>query len=203
MAAVDRTRSPLPKTRRGQERRRLILDSAMQVFAVQGSTRVSLTSLAAMLGMTQQGLMHYFPTKAELVISVLERRDEIDEQHRRSLAESGLTFPELLVQRMRHHDAHREQAALHAVLMAECVAPEHPAHAWFAERNKRARTGLTAAIAAAQSRGEMLPDLDPEPVAARILALFDGLALQRALGDPGVRSAAVFEHYMRTLTPPA
>jgi len=47
----------------------------------------------------------------------------------------------------------------------------------------------------------MLEGLDPASVAARILAMFDGLALQRALSQSDMDSGAVFETFVRTLTP--
>src|SRR3954470_14577549 len=66
----------LPKTRKGRERRAQILEIAEREFATSGAHKVSLASIAAEGGITEQGVMHYFPTKEHLLISVLEEHEK-------------------------------------------------------------------------------------------------------------------------------
>ena len=74
--AVDFTPPAAPTTQKGRERREQILDAAAEAFAVQGYRNVSLASIAPVVGITAQGVMHYFPTKTDLLLGVLERRKE-------------------------------------------------------------------------------------------------------------------------------
>ena len=191
----------LPKTRKGRERYEQILDAAMQAFAIQGSRHVSLASLAPGVGISEQGLMHYFPTKVHLVIGVLERREEQDRQRFTALAEQGMPLLDLLVEVIRARAAEPQLATLYGVLMAESVDPDHPAHEWFAARNERVRLEMGAAFAMAQQNGEMRQDLDPEAVAAHLIAIVGGLMTQRALASEALDVVSIFEQYIQSLTP--
>jgi AcrR family transcriptional regulator len=191
----------LPASRKGRERREQILAAAMEAFAVHGSRSVSLASIAQTVGITEQGVMHYFPTKVHLILGVLERRDERDRDHYGGLVEAGLSLPEVLVEVMRSNSADEpELATLYGVLMAESVDPDHPAHAWFAARNDRVRQQLAEGLALSQGAGELRADLDPEVVASQVIALFDGLAMQRVLAAGELDVVAVFEAYIRSVS---
>jgi AcrR family transcriptional regulator len=198
---VDRSSLPLPKTKKGRERREHILDAAMEAFAVQGSRSVSLASIAPAVGISEQGVMHYFPTKVHLLLGVLERRDERDTRRFGALAEQGVPFLELLVEIARANAAEPGLESLYGVLMAEGVSPDHPAHEWFASRNERVRRQLSAGLAAAQRSGAMRAGLDPDAVAAQLLALYVDLPLQRALGPGAIDVVSVFEGFVRSLSP--
>jgi AcrR family transcriptional regulator len=189
----------LPVSRKGRMRREQILSAAMEAFAVHGSRSVSLASIAQRVGITEQGVMHYFPTKVHLVLGVLKRRDEVDEQRFSALAEQGMPLFEILIEVMRYTAEESELATLYSVLMAESVDPEHPAHDWFAARNARVREQLAAALGEAQRTGAVRADVDPHRVAPQIIALFDGLALQRALAQGRLDVVAVLEDYIRSL----
>lgn len=67
MSIESNKRTRLPP----DERRRLILDAALEFFA-QGGYRASMGDLAAAAGITRTVLYHYFPSKEELFLSVLE-----------------------------------------------------------------------------------------------------------------------------------
>src|SRR3954464_3557520 len=104
---------PLPKTQKGRERREQILDAAMVAFAVQGSRSVSLASLAPAVGISEQGLMHYFPTKVHLLLGVLQRRDERDTQRFTALGEAGLPLLSTMLEVMRANTAEPQLATLY------------------------------------------------------------------------------------------
>ncbi|WP_243399903.1 TetR/AcrR family transcriptional regulator [Arthrobacter glacialis] len=67
-------RGPYAKS---EERRRSILDAAHAVFAAKGYSGGSLQDVADHASMSQTSLLHHFPSKRELLMAVLERRDEI------------------------------------------------------------------------------------------------------------------------------
>ncbi|WP_249026692.1 helix-turn-helix domain-containing protein, partial [Amycolatopsis pretoriensis] len=51
---------------RGADRRASIVRAAFEVIAERGYRGTSLAAVADRVGLTQQGLMHYFPTKEDL-----------------------------------------------------------------------------------------------------------------------------------------
>jgi hypothetical protein len=101
---------------------------------------------------------------------------------------------------MRFNADDRHLATLYSILMAESVDPDHSAHEWFAARNARVRQQLGQAFAMAQENGDVRQDLDPEAVAANTIAIFDGLATQRALAPDQFDIVSIFEQYIRSLS---
>lgn len=194
-------RRPLPTTKKGLERREQILDAATRVFATQGSKSVSLASIAALVGITEQGVMHYFPTKVDVLVGVLERRDERDTERFGGLFRQGLSMLDVLVEVMRGLAGDAHLATLHTVLMAESIDPDHPAHDWFARRNARVREQLELGLIAGRRAGELRADLDPHAVASQIMSLMDGLPAQRALAGGALDTVAIFEAFIRQLAP--
>lgn len=204
LRGVQSAALPLPKSRKGRQRHQQILETAMRAFAVQGYRKVSLATIATEVGITEQGAMHYFPTKEHLLIGVLEYRDERDTENLARLAERhpDLTLLDVLAAQMRHNiEEQPALAALYSVLMAESVDPEHAAHAWFTERNRRVRAQLAEGVAQAQARDHIRADLGPADVAAQIVALFDGLALQWSLDPQRVDAVGAMRSFLQSLCP--
>lgn len=63
---------------RGEERRAEIVRAALEVIAERGYRGASLAAVAERVGLTQQGLLHYFPTKDALLVAVLQEQDQWD-----------------------------------------------------------------------------------------------------------------------------
>ncbi len=63
---------------RSRERRAEIVRAALDVIAERGYRGASLAAVAERVGLTQQGLLHHFPTKEALLVAVLEERDHWD-----------------------------------------------------------------------------------------------------------------------------
>ncbi|MEG1678687.1 MAG: helix-turn-helix domain-containing protein, partial [Stenotrophomonas sp.] len=70
--------SPITRARRrspkGEKRRQQILDAAMRVFARDGYSNASIAEVATDVGLTLPGLLHYFPSKTDMLLAVLEVR---------------------------------------------------------------------------------------------------------------------------------
>jgi len=200
--AVDVRPLALPKTPKGQRRRAELLEAAARAFAVQGYRKVSLASLAAEVGITEQGAMHYFPTKEHLLVGVLDAYDLADEEGYRQATGSAETLIGGLLAAMRHRlEHHGQTATLISVLMAESVDPTHAAHTWFVERNRKMRGNVTQILTAAQSRGELRADIDIPTLAIQQVALFDGLVVQRTLDPDAFDVVEVLERFYVSLRP--
>lgn len=174
----EQTPAPTPPARRGRgrppatARREQIVTAALEEFAEHGFHNSSLASVAERVGLSQQGLLHHFPTKEALLVSVLRRRDEIDTadfgtlddlDHLRDVAERNVSRPGIV--------------RLYTLLSAEGLAEDHPTHAYFAERFADLRARMAAVLR--ESHGGRLPSgATPEQAAALLIAAMDGLQLQ-------------------------
>ena len=195
---------PLPKTRKGRARRDQILETATRYFAVQGYRNVSLAAIAEQVGITEQGAMHYFPTKEHLLTGVLEYRDARDRERWTRLQQERpeLTLLDAIAAIMAHNvEDEPGLATLYSVLMAESVDPLHGAHDWFRRRNLRMREELAGAVVESQGRNEIRADLEPADVAAQMIAMFDGLALQWSLDPERVDAVAAMRSFTHALRP--
>ncbi|MGO1240602.1 MAG: TetR/AcrR family transcriptional regulator, partial [Cellulosimicrobium funkei] len=78
------TAAGLPDRRivRGEQRRREILRTAVEVFGEQGFRGSSLREIAARVGISEAGLLHHFGSKAGLLTATLEERDRRDRVRR-------------------------------------------------------------------------------------------------------------------------
>ena len=59
-------------------RRREILDAAVDIFGAKGFTGGTLQDIADQVGMTHAGILHHFGSKDQLLLEVLEHRDQTD-----------------------------------------------------------------------------------------------------------------------------
>jgi AcrR family transcriptional regulator len=169
-------------TPEGRARRDQLVRAALHAFAKRGYHGVTMDTIAAEVGVTRQGLLHHFPSKVDLLVAVLERRDEDDAAFLAELREqqdSSLT--EILRTVLRHNAERPGLAELFTILSAESVDPEHPAHEWFADRYRRGRVLVAEWIAAEQAQGRISRAAAPDRLATAVLALLDGLQLQQQL----------------------
>jgi AcrR family transcriptional regulator len=154
------------------ERRAKILSVATKLIARSGYNGVSLDSIAVACGISRAGVLHYFSSKEQLLVAVLEERDRRsaallvaadgpvgDARAARALIE-GVINP---------GRAERQLVRLNTVLSAEALDPQHPAHEYFANRAETATSYLAVNVFAWHR--------DPESAATMLLAFLDGLQL--------------------------
>jgi AcrR family transcriptional regulator len=165
---------------RAHNRRDEILRVALETFAERGYRGTSLAVVAERIGLTQQGVLHYFPTKQALLVEVLKLRDAED-YHR---FDEGSDEPHL--DGMRHlmeYNATRPGVVQSfTVLSAESVTDAHPAREYFVQRYRVSRGHHVSGLR--EELGERIAGrLTPEQAAALLVAVMDGLQLQWLL-DP-------------------
>lgn len=164
--------------RRGRHTRALILEAAMQRFAVSGYRASSLRDIAASAGITHPGLLYHFPNKASLLSAVLEYRDELGAQERPVRGELGLDALRSLVASARHNETQRGIIELYVTLSAEATGADHPAHDYFVRRYRSLLERTTDAYRLAADQGQLRPGVEPVPAAQQLVALLDGLQVQ-------------------------
>lgn len=172
---IRRERARLPAA----ERRRQILEMTTKLIAERGFWGLSMQDVADGCGLTVPGMLHHVGSKDSLLVAVLEYRDE---QDARSLAEKlgrpahqlwtggRISLAEVCDALVRRNAEQPEIVRLFAVLEAESLAPGHPAHAYFKNRQRRILAEFTALAEDAAD--------DPAALAAQVVAMMDGLQIQ-------------------------
>lgn len=168
--------------RSDQSRREQILDETLLLAGHRGYNGFSFKDLAERCHVTKQGILHYFPSKEQLLRALLEERDASIEADLLGLLASGdfetiedlsqklAVFRESLAQVIENMARTPELIRLHVVLRAEAIDPDHPACAYFLERDRSTLAWLTERSA---------PFFDDARASARlILATMVGLQQQ-------------------------
>ncbi|GAA1674894.1 TetR/AcrR family transcriptional regulator [Glycomyces endophyticus] len=185
---------------RGQARREEIVRAAMEVIAERGYRGASLAAVAEKVGLTQQGLLHYFPSKEDLLIAVLTMRDEWDSGER-VIGEEPMTIAQAVG--VVEANAHRSAIVrTFSALLGESVTEDHPAGPYFRDRYRLVRRDM--AITLRRRWGDRLPSgLTPEEAAPLLVAIMDGLQFQWLHEPEGVDMPASFRAFLRLIDPEA
>ncbi|MFG3345197.1 TetR/AcrR family transcriptional regulator [Streptomyces sp. NPDC048018] len=180
---------------RSEERRTEIVRAALEVIAERGYRGASLGAVAERVGLTQQGLLHYFPTKEALLVAVLEERDRWDTSGARDPGKWRLDLMESLVD----YNAMRPGIVqTFSALLGESVTEDHPARAFFTERYTQVRENM-AEVLRAECGDELPGGLTPERAAPLLTAVMDGLQFQWLLDPDAVDMPAAFRDFLALL----
>lgn len=187
--------------RKGIERRRQILDHAIDLFAERGVDGASLRSVADGLGVSHAALRHYFSSRDELLV---EAYREHERRHSRP-EDPAAGGP--VAQMARSADRNRVVPGLvqlYATLTADALQEQHPLTREFVQaRFARVRAELAEAVALGQREGRIAADVDPADAAALVVAASDGLQVQWLLDPDGVdvrRSLELLERLLPSRT---
>ncbi|GAA4537585.1 TetR/AcrR family transcriptional regulator [Amycolatopsis samaneae] len=182
---------------RGTDRRESIIRAAFEVIAERGYRGTSLAAVAERVGLTQQGLMHYFPSKEDLLTAVLETRDEWDLLNfGRSAAPPAMT-PGQLADLVDYNATRPGIVQTYTVLSADSVTEGHPARQYFHDRYRRVRAGIAQLLE--RNRELLPPGLTPEQLAPLAIAVLDGLQLQWLLDPEEVDMPQSFRDFLTLL----
>lgn len=184
---------------RGADRRASIVRAAFEVIAERGYRGTSLAAVADRVGLTQQGLMHYFPTKEDLLTAVLQTRDEWDLLHFGHAPPgdpSAMTVNQL-AELVDYNATRPGIARTYTVLAADSVTEDHPAREYFQDRYARVRAGMAEMLD--RHRDELPPGATPDQLAPLAIAVLDGLQLQWLLSPEEVDVPAGFRTFLTLL----
>ncbi|MEU1972884.1 TetR/AcrR family transcriptional regulator [Microbacterium sp. NPDC019599] len=175
-------------------RRREILDAAVEIFGSKGFAGGTLQEIADQVGMTHAGILHHFGSKHELLLEVLQHRDDTDvadleEQH----IPDGMPLFRHLV-RTAFVNAHRAGIVqAYAVLSAESVTDDNPGREFFEKRYRTLRSEVAHAFAVACEERGVTEPATIGYASASILAVMDGLQVQWLLDPDAVDLARASE----------
>ncbi|MFC9682146.1 TetR/AcrR family transcriptional regulator [Streptomyces sp. NPDC056948] len=177
---------------RSEERRAEIVRATLEVIAERGYRGASLTSVAERVGLTQQGLLHHFPTKEALLVAVLQDRDRWDAMP------AGRLRLDLLASLVEYNAMRPAIIQTFSALLGESVTEDHPARGYFTERYVGVRAGMAEVLRA--EYGDRLPSgLTPERAAPLLVAILDGLQYQWLLDPESVDMPSAFRDFLTLL----
>lgn len=172
--AAAATARPSRSYAKGLARRQEILDRAIEVFAAKGAEGTSLRAIAERIGVSHAALLHYFGSREELLVEVLRnwelrRADPRDEDEvvgtMVRAAERNVTIPGFV--------------ALYTSLLAGSLEPDKQfSREFFAARFARIRERITELIRTGQDAGTIRTGIEPDAMAALVIAASDGLQTQ-------------------------
>ncbi|MFI5590964.1 TetR/AcrR family transcriptional regulator [Amycolatopsis sp. NPDC051758] len=197
------TGSPRRRPSRAETRRRIIT-AATTVFAREGIAATSLNDVAAEAGLTKGAVYSNFTGRDDLVLTIMEEHivERMDRATRvfAELADLDEATAEAGTRLLEGIDS---DATWHRLLLEYWgLAMRNPAvHTGLAERRARLREAVTTAITkAAALHGVDLP-LAPEHLAVVVLALSNGLAVERGV-DPDAVPPTLFGDVLKLLVTP-
>jgi AcrR family transcriptional regulator len=177
---------------RSGERRAEIVRAALEVIAERGYRGASLAAVAERVGLTQQGLLHHFPTKEALLVAVLKERDQWD------AVPATQWRVDLLASLVEYNAMRPGIIQTFSALLGESVTEGHPAREYFTDRYRRVRENMAGVLRA--EYGERLPNgLTPERTAPLLVAVMDGLQYQWLLDPESVDMPGAFRDFLALL----
>ena len=177
---------------RSEERRAEIVRAALEVIAERGYRGASLASVAERVGLTQQGLLHHFPTKDALLVAVLQERDQWD-----AVPDTRWRI-DLLASLVEYNAMRPGVIQTFSALLGESVTEGHPARAYFTARYTDVRASMAEVLRA--EYGDRLPNgLTPERTAPLLVAVMDGLQYQWLLDPESVDMPGAFRDFLSLL----
>lgn len=170
---------------KGIAKRAEILASALGVVAQLGYSAASVREIADQVNLSQAGLLHYFGSKDELFVAILDARDAADAAAYLSPAPAGTsageaydTWVRQYLAVTRHNLAVPGLVELFTRLATEASDPQHPAHDYFLARSSRLLANIEAVFADAQDAGRVTTAVPAGQLARMLHALSNGLQLQ-------------------------
>lgn len=170
--AAPRRRGPYAKT---AQRRREIVIAAIEVFSESGFRDGTMRDVASRAGITQAGIRHHFPTKADVLQALLRwrERESLDKGGRMRV--EGIEAVHAWIDAVAENVEQPILMELEFVLAGESISPEHPAHPHFARAYEKSERILHRAFALMQERGQLRDGLEPDVAARAVLGVTLGI----------------------------
>ena len=187
----------------GKFRIEQILDAATLHFAANGYHETTLASIAEDVGITTAGLMHHFPSKQNLLVTLADRRISLFGKwaEEEMTGDDGLGFWRATVEISRRMAAKPGLIDLFVIIAFSAADQKSPVHDLYKERYERTSSIGAEHFQQGIERGLFQPDIDCMAYSRQGIAMADGLQLQWALSHGGFDLAkATKVHHERVLS---
>lgn len=169
-----------PRTARGQETKRRILEAAEKVFAEHGYQGASVSKITTAAGVGQGTFYLYYPTKHEVFVELVDDLNQRVRQAMSTGAQRGTTRLESEREGFREffRFAAEHPAIYRVVREAEFVAPEA-----MRRHYTRIVDGYVQGLTTARAAGEIDPDLDTRVAAWALMGVGEMIGMRWILWD--------------------
>lgn len=169
---------------KGVAKRAEILDAALAVIDEHGYTGATVKELADAVGLSQNGLLHYFGSKDALFLEIVRHHLDLV-QVRIGLGHVDLLsdFTDRVVRAAADNIDRPGMSRLILNLAASASEESHLAHDYLLAMYAGTREITESLLTELQSRGRFPADGDPAAAAALLSASLDGLQLQWLYDD--------------------
>lgn len=201
---MTQTKAPTKTTKKRVRRDRTeeILEATTMLFSKYGFQGTTLSRVSEAVGLTEPGVLHYFPSKIDLLQGVLEYRDKKDFEKYSVLLESekknAAELFTLLTNVYANDKKHPELIQLFIVLVGESIHCDHPSHDFFVNRYQRSREIYIQQLSSL-SQLKIRADVDLNELATLIMAVVDGLHIQWLLEPEKVDLVAIFDLFAKLI----
>ncbi len=190
------------KKRERRGRREEILQEATKLFSTYGFRGTTLSSIADAVGLTEPGLLHYFPNKVNLLQSVLEYREQADEKKYLAMVDlenaNLIGLMDVLENLVSENENIPGLIRLFTVLVGESIREDHPSHDFFVGRYTNVRQQFVQVLARLSETAQK-SDCDPDQLASIIIAVMDGLQIQWLLDPENVSMSESFDLFSKMI----
>ena len=189
-----------------QEKRKVILRAATEVFGEKGATKGTLEDIAEKVGMTRAGVLHHFGSKDNLLLQTVIYRDSVDlEDYPEDMARGGMpedgaiTFRHL-IKPAKANEARPGLVKAFIAFCADSIREDSPAYDYFVSRYRNLRRMLEKALRImADELGKSVDDATICNTAMSILAVMDGLQIQWMLDPDAIGLAEETERAIKLM----
>ncbi len=168
-----------------EERRRQILKAAVSCFARRGFHQTTVEEICKAAGLSPGAVYRYFPSKGEIIRAVAEESKKRNLELLRSALSEGPVGEVALSLLRRYFQMFQEGSPEVAIVDMELLAEasrDQPLAASVAEMLGQLLQVAASLVEEAQRRGRLRADVEPLAVAQVLVACFQGLGIQKALG---------------------
>ena len=191
-----------PSKRIRRDRTEEILDAATKLLGEYGFRGTTLARVADAVGLTEPGVLHYFPSKVHLLQGVLEYHEQKDFKKYLEIIEKEKQNPAELFKLLEDLVAENEKIPgliqLFTVLVGESIRINHPSHDYFVERYRRGRE-MYATEFLEVLKAKARPGVDLNGLEVLIMAVMDGLQIQWLLDPQQVDMVKTFKLFSRII----
>lgn len=200
-----------PLSKKGERTKARVRDAAFRLFGERGYAAVSLRDIGAEAGITHVTVLHYFPSKDELLVDLMVSRDRVEREAAEEFFRSheddeerwrGVGSPALrwFLLRLERNDLEPGATPLFLRVAAEATEVGHPAHEHFVRRYSLVQAMLRDALSvelAGRSAGA--PAVSPRDAANHLIAIADGAMFREAYMEDESTAADAAWEYLRIL----
>lgn len=185
-----------------RDRTNEILEAATKLLGEYGFQGTTLARVADIVGLTEPGVLHYFPSKVHLLQGVLEYHEQKEAETYLNEIEGEKKNPaglfKLLEELVTDNEKIPDLIQLFVVLVSESIRDDHPSHDYFVERYRHGREVYIKQFFSLLDP-PIRSDVDMNELAALIMAVMDGLQIQWLLDPAKVDMVSTFKLFSKII----